>query len=264
MFRFILCFCLLGSPAWGARFIVGGQEVGAQDPVAASTVGIFTPSGEGQSGSLCTGSLIGRDMAVTAAHCMSRVGRKPYVIFGRDLHSPEVTARPAEDVAVHPNWEKKQGRGMDQGDIALVKFPGGLPSGYRKIPTLKSAQDIHQGEKVTLAGFGINDARRRTGAGKLRKTQVPIADVRPGHSEMIVDQSKGRGACHGDSGGPAFVRAGRKIILAGVTNRSYPSSAPDDCRHRAVYTKIPPYRSWIQKSERRMAHRKSVPLRPKL
>jgi secreted trypsin-like serine protease len=81
---------------------------------------------------------------------------------------------------------------------------------------------------------------------------VGVADPRSGKSEMILDQSRGHGACHGDSGGPAFVRQGKKMVLAGVTNRSYPSQAPDDCAHRVVYTKVSAYRSWIQKGEAKL------------
>ena len=66
---------------------------------------------------------------------------------------------------------------------------------------------------------------------------------------MIISQSHGQGACHGDSGGPAFIKRRGKIILAGVTNRSYPDHAPDDCAHNVVYTKVPAYRSWIRKTE---------------
>jgi secreted trypsin-like serine protease len=233
-------------------YIVGGQEVADPDPVRAATVGIFDPSPDGHSGALCTGTLIRKDMAVTAAHCIEPGGAKPTVIFGKDLHSPEAVHRAAEAVAVNPKWPTHQGRGMDQGDIALVKFKGGLPAGYETVPMVKSDQQIQSGEKVTLAGYGISNAQTHTGAGRLRKTQVSILKNRPGKSEMILDQSHGHGACHGDSGGPAFVRENGKIELAGVTNRGYPNQAPDDCRHKVVYTKVPAYEPWIRASEKKL------------
>ena len=42
------------------------------------------------------------------------------------------------------------------------------------------------------------------------------------------------------------------ISLAGLTNRSYPDSAPDDCAHDVVYTKLPAYKSWIARSEKKL------------
>ena len=233
-------------------YIVGGQKVGAQDPIQQSTVGIFAPSGNGSSGSLCTGTLIRSDIALTAAHCIQPGGPKPVLIFGPDLHSPDAVHRQADAVAVNPKWATNQGRGMDQGDIALVKFDGGLPAGYKKVSTVGTDAAIKPGEKVTLAGYGINNAKTRTGAGILRKTQVAITNNRPGQSEMILDQTKGHGACHGDSGGPAYVSQGRKVTLAGVTNRGYPNNSPDDCKHQVVYTKVPAYKKWIASNEKKL------------
>lgn len=139
---------------------------------------------------------------------------------------------------------------MDQGDIALVRFPGGLPKGYQKIGIADSDKALKKGSATALAGYGISNARTKTGAGTLRKTTVRVSDLRKGKSEMILDQSHGHGACHGDSGGPAFVRYRGKSALAGVTNRSYPDGAADDCAHKVVYTKVSAYKDWIKRNEK--------------
>jgi len=60
-----------------------------------------------------------------------------------------------------------------EGDIALIKFNGRLPKGYRKIQ-LGQDSDIRSGGKVTLAGYGISNAQTKTGAGRLRKADVQI------------------------------------------------------------------------------------------
>jgi hypothetical protein len=251
--RFCLSTLLAAAclPTHASNYIVGGEDVLPKDPLQSSTVGIFEPSGDGHTGSLCTGTLIRKNMVLTAAHCVSG-GVNPAVIFGRDLHAPTAVHRTADAVAVNPTWNKKAGKGMDQGDIALVKFPGGLPPGYKKIPLVQKDEEIHRGGKVILAGYGISDAGKKTGAGKLRRTEVSIAKNRRGKSEMILDQTRGHGACHGDSGGPAFINSGGKLRVAGVTNRSYPNRAPDDCAHKSVYTKTPAYKSWIGKTERKL------------
>lgn len=252
MFTVFMLLALVASEAPARADIVGGEEVKESDPIRESTVSLFTPSRDGRGGSLCTASLIDNDVAVTAAHCIDPSAPNPVVVFGRDLRSPRSIKRPVIGARVHSTWRHHQGRGMDQGDIALVKFGGGLPRGYHKARVSGSESLFRKGRHVTLAGYGISDARARTGSGVLRRTQVTVANSRKGRSEVIFDQSRGHGACHGDSGGPAFITDRGKPALVGVTNRSYPDSAPDDCAHQVVYTKIGAYRDWIKKSKREL------------
>lgn len=230
--------------------IVGGDEVGPKDPIQNSVVGVYEPSRDGQGGSLCTASLIGKNVAITAAHCIHPNSPKPTVIFGRNLHSPEVHKRPVTGVKINPKWKDHAGQGMDQGDIAIIKFKGPTPPGYQPTEIVDPKTKLRKGRVAIVSGFGISNARDRTGAGILRKTKVKIINPRLGKKEMIIDQSGGSGACHGDSGGPAFIRQRGKTVLAGVTNRSYPNHAPDDCAHSAVFTKVGAYKRWIRKSEK--------------
>ena len=231
--------------------IIGGETVTPVDPIQSTTAALFSPSPDGHSGALCTASILGRDSALTAAHCVSSKGQKPVLIFGNDVHSASTEKRRVTRVAVNPRWDAAQGQGMDQGDIALVKFQGGLPAGYRPVAMMPSGQDVRSGEPVVLAGYGIANAAQKSGSGVLRKTTVTVDQPRAKKSEMILDQSHGKGACHGDSGGPAYVKRAGKTVLAGVTNRSYPASAPDDCAHQVVYTKVNAYQKWIAQTEQR-------------
>jgi hypothetical protein len=247
----ILALCAVPAHA----DIVGGDEVQSPDPIAHSTAALYEPSPDGHGGALCTASLISNDTAVTAAHCIDPHGIKPVLIFGRDVRAPESEKRQVSNAVVNAKWTAHQGRGMDQGDIAMVRFPGGLPPGYQPAPMIPSAASIRKGEEAVLAGYGITDARTRAGAGVLRKTRVRVEQDRPGKTEMILDQSHGHGACHGDSGGPAYVRVGGRPVLAGVTNRSYPDSGPDNCAGRVVYTKISAYRPWMKKADARLHSR---------
>jgi hypothetical protein len=248
----MVAMSLISASAAGAD-IVGGVDVQKADPVRKSVAALYDPAPGGQGGALCTASLIGPNTAVTAAHCVTGAGTsKPVLIFGNDVRAPDREIRPVTQVAVNPAWKSHAGKGMDQGDIAVVKFGGQTPEGYYPVPLETTDSNLKKGGKVTLAGYGITNAQTKAGAGVLRKTHVKIANPRRGKSEMVLDQSHGRGACHGDSGGPAFVRSGRQTVLAGVTNRSYPNSAPDDCRHQVVYTKVSSYQPWIQSTESRM------------
>ena len=237
----------VASPA--RALIIGGVDMTSHDPIQRSTAAMYSPSANGPGGALCTASLIGKNMAVTAAHCVKPGGYAPVMIFGPNVRSPDSVQRPITGEVVNPAWGSKAGHGMDQGDIAVVKFGGGLPPGYRAAALDSNDTQIKKGEAAILAGYGVSNASTKEGAGVLRKTTVAVANARRGKSEMILDQTHGRGACHGDSGGPAYFQRGKKIVLGGVTNRSYPDSAVDDCAHKVVYTKVAAYRPWIQSSE---------------
>ncbi len=242
-------FTILSLSFSAHALIIGGVDMTSHDPIQRSTAAMYEPSGNGTGGALCTTSLIGKNTALTAAHCVQKGSYAPVMIFGSNVRSPDSVQRPVTGIAVNPAWEKKRGRGMDQGDIAVVKFGGGIPKGY-KPATLDSAKnEIKKGESAILAGYGVSNAKTHEGAGILRKTSVSVASTRKGKSEMIFDQSHGHGTCHGDSGGPAYFQRGRKMVLGGVTNRSYPNRAADDCAHKVVYTKVSAYRPWIEKSE---------------
>ena len=245
----VLCYLIFAISSSAHALIIGGVEMTAHDPIQRSTAAMYEPSANGSGGALCTASLIGKNTALTAAHCVQKGGYSPVIIFGTDVRSPNAVKLPVTGVAVNPAWAKKRGRGMDQGDIAVVKFGGKLPPGYHPAILDSEKSEIKKGDPVILAGYGVSNAKTHEGAGTLRKTSVSVDSVRKGKSEMIFNQSHGRGACHGDSGGPAYFQRGRKMVLGGVTNRSYPNSAADDCAHKVVYTKVSAYRPWIEKSE---------------
>lgn len=247
-----ILFIILSASLSARALIIGGVDMTAHDPIQRSTAAMYEPSSNGTGGALCTASLIGKNTALTAAHCVQKGSYAPVMIFGPNVRSPDSVHLPVTGVSVNPDWQKKRGRGMDQGDIAVVKFSGKIPPGYHPATLDSPKHEIKKGDQAILAGYGVSNAKTHEGAGILRKTSVAVDSSRKGKSEMIFDQSHGHGACHGDSGGPAYFQRGRKMVLGGVTNRSYPNSAADDCAHKVVYTKVSAYRPWIKKSEEQL------------
>jgi secreted trypsin-like serine protease len=236
--------------------ILGGIEVARQDEIAASTVlvGLLTPGGM----LTCTGSILAPDLVVTAGHCVAPLPNVVLVLFTRDL------GQTAERTVAVSRYRRHEGfyanlrlrhDDHDQNDIALLRFEGGLPPGYAPARVLddSEADAIHDGAEVTLAGFGrsVGDVGRLAqgepdGSGVLRKVQTTIRTARYGRTEVLVEQSAGKGACHGDSGGPAFVR-GRDgaLKLFGVTSRG-PASDPDTCADAGIYTSLLAQHAFIE------------------
>lgn len=236
------------------ELIVGGKNVDGQDPISHSVIALYEQDGEGGA-SLCSATLIGRNFALTAAHCVDAGTEGMIGIFGSDIRSKSAMKLPILRAVVSPAWQMGQqnpsldgSQDQDQGDIAVIEFDGKLPQGFRPVPILAKRTKLEAGAEVEIAGFGISDADKRNGEGVLRKATVTIAEPDFGDTEILFDQTQGQGACHGDSGGPAFIEKNGKIYLMGVTNRAFPEAAPDDCAHQVVYTKAQAYKTWIQET----------------
>lgn len=223
-----------------AARVVGGQKVSSADPIAATTVAFVNGD------ALCTGSIVDDDLMVTAAHCLDD-GKlsKMRVVFARVLTEGAYAARVLGAVVASAWLEENAADTKDWGDIALVRFSGGLPEGYSKVFIDREERDLRDGESVIIAGFGISNAEADTGAGVLRKTEVPVKRPGFGRTEILLDQSFGSGACHGDSGGPALIKRRSRLHLVGIISRGYPANSPDDCAHDAIFTKVAPYTDWL-------------------
>lgn len=230
-------------------YIIGGVSVPTSDVIASTTVAIVSQQDQGMA--LCTGSLIDTDLVVTAGHCVGPSPSKMLVVFRQNLNDTAGAVIQVAGYVQDPNY----GNGtndQDMDDIALIRFEGGLPAGYQTAKLLSDPSLLKDGMTITLAGYGITNgdptaqASGDDGAGTLRKVNTTILQAPYGKTEVLVDQSKGKGACHGDSGGPAFVTAADgSLQLFGVTSRG-PANQPDNCATAGIYTNILAHLDFIQ------------------
>lgn len=218
--------------------IINGKDVEPTDEFAATITGIYNL----ENNSLCTGSLIAESYVLTAAHCVARDPRNLRVFFGPSLDA--IVAINKVSGAVIPNiYGKRFEEQNDWGDIAVLKIEGNLPPGYKPINVLPT-DSLQTGQNTILAGYGLSNGVKKEGSGFLRKTSVLIANPKHGLSEVSLDQTKGTGACHGDSGGPAYLLTEGGYALWGVTSRGL-DDPNDDCSHFAVYTNAVAYADFI-------------------
>jgi len=226
------------------ELIIGGHLVTKKEEIASTTVSLL----DTRQGTLCTASILSEEVAITAAHCVDGDPNDMQLSFGPRSAGREV--RPLVEVAVSTKWRAHQHDQFNNGDIALVKFSGGLPETYKTASVMKSSHHLMNGEIVTLAGYGITNGNG-DGAGRLRSVDVKIADARYSLTEVTLDQTKRRGACHGDSGGPAFIQNNNGgLLLWGVTSRGI-NDPTDHCIGQSVYTRVQPYTRWINTVVRR-------------
>jgi len=223
--------------------IIGGTEVKPGDKIQQSIVAVY----DAYEGQLCTGSLLPNNLVLTAAHCVGQFEDQMYVFFDTEL-SAKSERRQVDKLEISPYWETRRLQKRDTGDIALLHFTGTVPAGYKPATFLSATNKklLKKGATVVLAGYGITDGVTGDGAGTLRMTTVKIEDPQFSTSEIKLNQTQGTGACHGDSGGPAYIQVNGQYYLWGVTSRGV-DDEKNDCTQYSAYTSALFYKTWLNR-----------------
>lgn len=256
-------------------FIIGGKEAKGDEDFATTLVGLYNI----REGFMCTGSIVSNELILTAAHCVVGDAGDTLVVFGKNAVAlleasfavtkdakgnpppsvdeyfkrlPLPTAiRRGTAYRVSPVWTARQNESLNTGDIALLKFEGGLLEGYVAAELLSDATKLEDGQTVLLSGYGVSDQTKGEGSGLLRFVETTIQTAKYTLSEILIDQTKGKGACHGDSGGPAYVVIEKKKYVVGVTSRGV-NDPEDTCAVNAAFTSVPFYSPWLARAAKEM------------
>lgn len=223
--------------------IIGGHITGTGLKTASHVVGLFAA----RFGS-CTGTLIDKNIVLTAAHCIPSNPRSMFVIFGTSIQDASpANARPVIAALVSPLWGKNPSAQKNTGDIAVLKFQGEAPKGYVPALLLRNAYYMAPSAFTLLAGFGLENGDIQTSSGQLREVYTVLSNPRFSETESVLDQTIGKGSCSGDSGGPAFLVINATYYVWGVTSRG-----DARCKKTGIYTNVVPYLRWIEHSMRQL------------
>jgi hypothetical protein len=213
-----------GSP------IIGGEPDLEND----ATLALLLTNDDG-SRALCSASMIHRRGAVgyalTAAHCVQ--GTVDDVLLTRDI-APCLSGQPCGvryqpiDWRAHPGYIEQYLRN----DVAVVRFAIGDAAAPPVVPPAEADDGVVDGDRIELSGFGqIEPGASGTVPFQTRRNHVTVEVASSTEKLLRVDASTGKTACFGDSGGPAYASAPRRVV--GVA-----SSSDAECRFFSHYQRV--------------------------
>ena len=135
--------------------VINGEVSRDPDGLRASVVRIESTQGE-----ICSGTLIARDLVLTAAHCVMHQAGYSVVAVDRAFRQRRINAIAA---AMHPDFVPGTTPEDQPGiDLALIKLAEPLGADFQPLDPRGGA--INTGDAVDIAGFGVVAENRRNTA----------------------------------------------------------------------------------------------------
>ena len=203
-FMILLTFTLFTATV---SAIVGGQNFtpAITDPdlnkMASHTVVLLNTQSLSMH-SRCTGTLIAKNIILTAAHCVDADENALWIVSS--IYEFSVSERHAVTKIIRHEDYNSFSRPDDANanhDLALVQFSGNLPDFYKPTSWVTRFNPTANRFRLPVAGYG-ETLEGLGDSGELRTGQATVFDFNSTASYFKADQSNQEGICKGDSGGP--------------------------------------------------------------
>lgn len=203
----------------------------------------------------CGATLIHKNYAITAAHCVSASSPSDITLTA-GLHSQssetETDTRQVlsvQQIYVHPQYETVQ----YTNDIAILKVSSSFTYTKYVQPACLPNSDPITNDQVIMIGWG---AERTSGTitDTLKQAYTKIVgncnkywpQVQPEIQICAANHVSGDSVCQGDSGGPLLNQDNGQYVAIGVASYGYKCITMGASGYPNVFTRVFAHKAWIQ------------------
>ncbi len=227
--------------------VVGGEEVTSDSRVYKMTVRLEMdfPTSIGT----CSGTLIAKDLVVTAAHCVNRSPNfiNVYINGGKQqVRALKWLTHPQDDDI----FDTHTSANRPVNDIALVRLS--RPAYKGALIARLPARQMNIGESLNMVVAGFGRITNDEGSNPLHVlhfgwtngTMVLAGDGQKTDYQIEMD---GIQPCNGDSGGPIFAASSKGMVVMGVN-----SHVNMTCTAGGRAISVRHHASWLRKAAKQM------------